>query len=159
MSKRFMMTALALAVAAPVFAQTDRGEARATVAGKAVAVEYGRPSLRGRDMLGQAAVGQPWRMGSNAATTLKTEADLAFGAVVVPKGEYVLKATKTAPDAWQINVLGRGDGAKVVDVPLVTGTVAQSVEVFTIELSGKGDKGELALTWGTTSLKAAFTAK
>ena len=157
--KRIAFAAAAVAIAAPSFAQTDRGEAKATVAGKVVTIDYGRPSLKGRDMLGQAQVGQAWRMGSGAATTLKTDADLTLAAVSVPKGEYILTATKTAEDAWLLNVLAKADRAKVVDVPLAFSKGADSVEVFTVDLAAQGSKGELKLTWGTTALKAAFTAK
>ena len=31
--------------------------------------------------------------------------------------------------------------------------------MFTIDLKGEKDEGELVLSWGTTSLTAAFTAK
>jgi hypothetical protein len=159
MMKHVVLAVAALAVAVPALAQTDRGEAKATVAGKVVSIEYGRPGLKGRDMLGQAQVGQAWRMGSNAATTLKTEAELAFGSVTVPKGEYILTATKTAADAWQLNVLAKADRAKVADVSLAGGKAAESAELFTIGLSGQGTKGELKLVWGMTTLTAAFTAK
>jgi hypothetical protein len=160
MLKRFALVALALSVAAPVFAQTNpRGEAKATVAGKAVSIDYGRPSLKGRDMLAQAQVGQAWRMGADTATSLKTEADLAFGAVSVPKGEYILTATKVSADQWHLNVLGKADRAKVADVPLTTATLPQSVEQFTIALTGDKDKGSLELHWGTTALKASFIGK
>ena len=109
MLKRIALAALAVMVAGPAFAQGNpRGEAKAMVAGKAVSIDYGQPALKGRDMLGQAQVGQAWRMGADAATTLKTDADLAFGAVSVPKGEYVLTATKIAADQWHLNVLGQG---------------------------------------------------
>ena len=67
---------VAVLTATTVVAQEQRGETKATVAGKAVSVEYGRPVLAGRDMLGQAKVGTPWRMGSGSPTSLKTEADL-----------------------------------------------------------------------------------
>jgi hypothetical protein len=110
-------------------------------------------------MLGQAQVGQAWRMGADSATGLKTEADLAFGAVKVPKGEYILTATKVAVDQWQLNVLSAADRSKIADVPLAASKVEPSVEQFTIDLKGEKDKGELKLSWGTTGLSAAFTAR
>jgi hypothetical protein len=121
-------------------------------------VEYGRPSLKGRDMLAQAAVGAPWRMGADAATTLSTDADLSFGEVQVPKGKYVLTATKVSPDVWQINVLAQ-DRSKVADVPLTAAKAEASVEMFTIELEADGAQGALTLAWGTTELSASFAAK
>jgi hypothetical protein len=160
MLKRIALAAVALAVAGPLFAQGNpRGEAKATVAGKTVSIDYGRPSLKGRDMLGQAQVGQAWRMGADAATTLKTDADLAFGSATVPKGEYVLTATKVEADKWTLNVLSKADRSKVADVPLQTAKADGSAEMFTIDLSGEGNKGELRMRWGTTALRADFTAK
>ena len=79
------------------------------MAGKAVSIDYGRPELQGRDMLAKAEIGKPWRLGADAETTLKTEADLKFGAVAVPKGDYVLTATKVAEGQWQLN-LTEADG-------------------------------------------------
>jgi len=160
MLKRMALAALALAVAGPAFAQGNpRGEAKATVAGKAVSIDYGRPSLKGRDMLGQAQVGQAWRMGADAATTLKTDADLAFGSATVPKGEYVLTATKVEADKWTLNVLSKADRSKVADVPLTSAKADGSAEMFTIDLEGEGSKGELRMQWGTTALKTDFTGK
>jgi Protein of unknown function (DUF2911) len=160
MLKRTALAAVALAVAAPVFAQGNpRGEAKAMVADKTVSIDYGRPSLKGRDMLGQAQIGQAWRMGADASTSLKTDADLAFGSVHVPKGEYVLTATKVSADQWHLNVLAKEDRSKIADVPLAMSKVDPSVEMFTVELTGEKDKGEFAMMWGTTALKADFTAK
>jgi hypothetical protein len=148
---------LLLSLAATSALAAERGEAKATVAGKTVSIDYGRPSLQGRDMLGRAEVGVPWRMGADSPTQLKTKAALSFGSVVVPPGDYVLTATKTAPDAWQLN-FKKADGGKI-DVPLATKTLTESVETFTIELKGDGGKGDLALKWGTQALTAAFTAR
>lgn len=160
MLKPLSVAAVVLATATPSFAQMNpRGEAKATLAGKVVSVDYGRPSLKGRDMLGQAQVGQAWRMGADAATRLKTEADLAFGSVAVAKGEYVLTATKVDANTWHLNVLNPADRSKVAEVPLTTGASQASVEQFTIELGGSGDSVTLELKWGTTVLRAAFTAK
>src|SRR5512134_3348908 len=159
MLKRFALAAIAVCVAVPAFAQGNpRGEAKAKVAGKDVTVDYGRPSLKGRDMLGQAQVGQAWRMGADAATGLKTDADLAFGSVKVPKGEYILTATKVAADQWQLNILSKADRSKVADVPLAVSKTPASVEVFTIDITGEKDKGELKLSWGSTALATSFTA-
>ena len=160
MLKRFALAALAVVVAGPAFAQGNpRGEAKAMVAGKAVSIDYGRPSLKGRDMLAQAQVGQAWRMGADAPTALKTDADLSFGSVAVPKGEYVLTATKIAADQWHLNVLSKADRSKVADIPLTPAKLDSSVEMFTIVLTGEKDRGTFEMHWGTTALKASFTGK
>ena len=159
MMKRLALLASLSAVAIPALAHgAERGAAKATVAGKTVTIDYGRPSLKGRDMLGQAEVGKPWRMGADAETTLKTDADLTFGGASVPKGEYVLTATKLADGKWQLN-LATKERAKVADVPLETGKLPASVETLTIELAGDKDKGSFTMSWGEVALKAGFTGK
>jgi hypothetical protein len=160
MLKRIALAALAVMVAGPAFAQGNpRGEAKATVAGKVVSIDYGRPSLKGRDMLGQAQIGEAWRMGADTATGLKTDADLSFGTVAVPKGEYILTATKVAADQWHLNVLAKADRAKVADIPLTPAKLDSSVEMFTIALQGEKDKGSFEMQWGTTALKTTFAGK
>jgi hypothetical protein len=160
MLKRIALAALAVMVAGPAFAQGNpRGEAKATVAGKVVSIDYGRPSLKGRDMLGQAQIGEAWRMGADTATGLKTDADLSFGTVAVPKGEYVLTATKVAADQWHLNVLAKADRAKVADIPLTPAKLDSSVEMLTIALQGEKDKGTFEMQWGTTALKTTFAGK
>jgi hypothetical protein len=161
MNRPVVVSALvALAAASLLVDAADRGEAKATVAGKAVAIDYGRPLLRGRDMLAQAEVGRAWRMGADAATTLKTDADLSFGAKAVPKGTYVLTATKLAEDQWQLNVATNDAEKKAVaEVPLTTVKLPASVEQFTIDIKGEKDGGELTLSWGTMGLKAVFAAR
>ena len=160
--KRFVLVvALSAVAAAPVLAHAaDRGEAKAKVAGKSVVIDYGRPVLKGRDMLAQAEVGKPWRLGADAATTLKTEADLSFGGVSVPKGTYVLTATRLAADKWILTAATNDTEAKkVAEVPLTLTSLSADVEQFTIDLTGDKDKGELALRWGKTALRATFTGK
>jgi hypothetical protein len=159
MKKRFAILAALSALAVPVLAHgADRGEAKATVAGKTVTIDYGRPVLKGRDMLAQAEVGKPWRMGADAETTLKTDATLMFGGAAVAKGEYVLTATKVAEGQWQLNVLTK-EKAKVADVPLELAKAPASVEMLTIDLKGEKEKGTFTMSWGDVSLKTAFTGK
>lgn len=151
---------LLITLAATVsLAQEPRGEAKAVVAGKAVSIEYGRPSLAGRDMLGMAVPGVPWRMGLGSPTSLKTETDLAFGAAAVPKGAYVLTAVKNEKGAWTMIVSTPDGKTKTAEVPLTSTTVKTAVEQFTIELTAKDKAGEFAMTWGTARMAAPFTAK
>ena len=152
-------TLLAALAATAVVAQEQRGEAKATIASKSVAVEYGRPVLAGRDMLGQAKAGTPWRMGAGSPTSLKTEADLTFGAATLPKGSYILTAVKNDKGDWTVIATNPETKAKVAEVPLTSTTLKAPVEQFTIEVTGKGNAGEFAMMWGTAKMAAPFTAK
>jgi hypothetical protein len=146
-----------MSAAPPALAQMNpRGEARATLAGKAVVVDYGRPSLKGRDMLGRAEVGQEWRMGADSATTLKTPVSLAFGKTVVAPGEYVLKAKKVSAADWSL--LLEKDG-KTVEVPMTSSPLDASVEVFTIDLAEDKGEGVFRMSWGKQALSTRFSAK
>jgi len=157
--KRMLMLAPALLfAAAPVHAQNPRGEAKLELAGQEISVDYGRPSLRGRDMLAQASVGQTWRMGSDAATKLETSAPLHFGETEVAAGEHVLRAKKVADGQWHLVIVGDGDSTQ--EVPFSVSQGDASVEEFTIELSGTGDQsGKLVLRWAKAVLEAPFSLK
>jgi len=139
--------------------QEQRGEARATIEGKTVVVEYGRPFLAGRDMLGQARAGTPWRMGAGASTTLASQADLVFGKVIVPKGDYVLTAVKNDEGAWRVLVSKQGAQGSTAEVPLVSTPLKDSVEQFTIEIKSRDKGGEFSMMWGTAKMSAPFTTR
>ena len=166
MRRAVALAVLTLAAAAPLSAfqapaDDLRGTAESTIGGTKIAIEYGRPSLKGRDMLGQATVGFQWRLGASAATRLDTGgAALTFGKVVVPAGKYILKATRTSEDAWTLNVMKEAEA--FVDVPLTTAPLPDSVETFTIKITPDDkDKsgGLLSLEWGKTALRAPFRVK
>jgi len=150
--------AVSLGLAAPAFAQMNpRGEAKLALSGKPIVVEYGRPSLKGRDMLGQAAVGQEWRMGADSATTLKTPVTLRLGSTDVPPGEYVLKAKKVSDTDWVLKL--ERDGKAAAEVPLQASRLDKSVEMFTIDLAEEQGQGVFRMSWGNLALAARFTAK
>ena len=70
-----------------------------TVDGATITLEYGRPSVKGRTIYGPDGIVKPgnvWRMGADEATTLKTDRDLMFGSVHLPKGTYTLFALPAA---------------------------------------------------------------
>jgi hypothetical protein len=148
----------ALGLAAGAAAQMNpRGETSVTLGGKKVSVEYGRPSLKGRDMLGKAEVGQEWRMGADTATTFKTAGPLSFGATQVPAGDYTLRAKKVSDADWVLKL--EKEGGAAIEVPLQSATLPQSVETFTIDLGEDGGQGVFKMSWGTRALSARFTAK
>jgi hypothetical protein len=162
LKRRAVLVSLFAMAVTPVLAHgAPRGEATLKLNGKTLTIDYGRPSLQGRDMLGRATPGEAWRMGADAATTLTTEADLALGDVAVAKGSYILTATKDDKGGWTLNVRDKANRDKIVaNAPLANVTLKESVELFTIVLSESGkDKGELELQWGTTGMRIGFTAK
>jgi DUF2911 family protein len=145
------LTAAATAHSAP------RGEAKVTLAGKPIVIDYGRPSLKGRDMLGKAEVGQDWRMGADAPTTLDTPVSLSFGAARVPPGQYVLRARKASAKDWVLKL--ERDGKTAAEVPLESLVLDKSVEEFTIDLAEEKGQGVFRMSWGTVALTTRFTAK
>lgn len=151
--------AVCLAVAAIALAHNPRGKAEASFNGKAVTVEYGRPSLNGRDMLAQATPGMVWRLGSENATTITTEGDLMIGREMVPAGAYSLFAQKT-DDGWDLLVnsetgqsgLAHDPGKDLFSAPLKVEQADQAAEMFTITLMADGMNGTLKMHWGSTAL-------
>lgn len=66
---------------------------------------YGRPSLKGRDMIGGEAVpyGKIWRTGSNEPTMIHTDGPLEVAGVKVPAGTYSLY-TVPGEKEWEVIV-------------------------------------------------------
>lgn len=154
--------------ASVIYAQRNpRGTAKFEKNGKFVMVEYGRPSLKGRDMLGQLAPGKAWRMGSDKSTTFTSTADLSFGKVSVPTGAYSLWLKKTGDKEFTLvfnKVTGQwGTEHDVTQdtyyVPLTTTPGSEKVEQFTIDFKEAGKGAELRLLWDTSVLAASFTMK
>lgn len=149
--------------AQPPGGQPARGKAEMKAGAGAITVDYGRPVLKGRDMLSQLLEGSFWRMGMNQATVLTTPVDLSFGATRVPKGAYSLWL-KRSGDAFQIvfnSQTGQWgtqhDPAKdVYTVPTTKAALSSPVEAFSIELVPAAKGGSLDLSWGATRLAAPF---
>ena len=162
--------ALFCACAGTAPAQNGRGAAELKLNGKAVSVDYGRPTLHGRkveDMLGQLPAGEVWRLGANKSTTFKTATDLVFGDVTVPKGEYSLWARKEADNSWKL-VFNKQHGQwgtnhdasqDLSGIPLKETKSATPAEQVTIGLTKTGEGGEITIDWGDMELSTDFKAK
>ncbi len=136
-------------------ANPDRGEAVLDLDGGKVSVDYGRPALKGRDIMGLLSPGDEWRMGANSATTLTTDVDLKFGDKTVPKGKYVLTAKRVDKDNWQL-IISDEDKSHVAEAPLAMEKTDDSVELMTINLTKQGNGGRFTLHWGTYALTTDF---
>ena len=125
--------------------------------GRRIYVDYGRPSMRGRKIMGGLVpYGRVWRTGANAATTLVTDVDLSIAGHAVPRGTYTLYTLPTAR-GWTLIVNRQTgqwgteyDGARNLGTaPMATETRAAPVERFTISVvSADARHGTLALEWG-----------
>jgi hypothetical protein len=147
-----------------------RGTAKITVGGKAISVEYGRPSLKGRsvtELLQKLNAGDVWRLGADKSTTFSTATDLQFGDVTVPSGEYSLWAEREADNSWKLafnkqhGQWGTQHDASqdVASVPLKETKAASSAEMVTITLTKQGAGGVIAIQWGDMKLTANFKVK
>jgi hypothetical protein len=138
--------------------------AKATVGTAQVAVVYSRPSVRGRTVWGGALVpyGQIWRTGANAATVLRTSADLTIGGTRVPAGTYTLFTLPTA-DATQLVINKQSgqwgteyDAARdLARVPVTVTPLQAPAEQFTIAVEpapAGGGAASLVMRWGDRQL-------
>jgi hypothetical protein len=139
-----------------------------TVGGKAAKVCYGRPSLRGRKMLGGEAVpyGKLWRTGANEPTMIHTSGPLAIAGIKVPAGSYSLY-TVPGPSDWVIivnrsitqwgeesNYTDKVKGQEVGRANVKAESAAAPVEKFTIRAEPPGsDATALLLEWQTTRVR------
>jgi hypothetical protein len=145
-----------------------------TVGGQAAKVCYGRPSLKGRHMVGGEAVpfGEVWRTGANETTKFITAAPMMVGSIEVPAGMYALYSVPGAQE-W-ILIVNKAheqwghersytDEVKAQDLGRTTAkaeTLASPVETFTIRAEPQADgSAHLILEWETTRVRVPVTAK
>ena len=136
-----------------------------TVNGANIAIEYGRPFLKGRTVGKEvAAYGEEWRTGADEATTLKTDKPLKFGSLAVPAGTYTLY-TLPSEKGWQLIVSKKTGqwgipypkGQDLGRVPMTVGKTNAPVEQLTISVAPSSSGGTLRVEWGATSATAPFT--
>ena len=142
----------------------DRGKAELKAGTGKIIIDYGRPVLKGRDMLSQLKVGDSWRMGTNTATSITTPVDLMFSGTKIAKGSYSLFLKRVEADKYELTFNSQTgqwgtvhDPAKdVAKVALKKESIPTAVETFTIELREAPKGGTFALSWGMTKLSADF---
>ena len=144
---------------------SPRDSVKTTIGGANLYVDYGRPSKRGRTVIGGVLVpyGDVWRTGANAATQFRTDKPLDFGGTVVPAGFYTLWTLPSA-QGWKLMFNSQTgqwgtehDPAKdLYTIDMKVGTVPTPVEKFTIGIEPSADGGTLFMDWDTTRVSAPF---
>ena len=147
---------------------SGRGETVATIAGATIAVDYGQPQMRGREIWGALVPwGELWRTGANRATHLTTDRALVLdpdgAALAVPAGEYTLYSIPEAEGGLLIVNRQTGQGGTTYEatrdlgrVPLTRSSLTEAVEVFTIGVEAEGRAGRLALRVASDAFSVPF---
>ena len=165
--KSFAAMLAVLLVVVPALSQSSRGKTEATIKGKKVSIDYGRPSLQGRDMIGMARPGTTWRLGMDDATEIQTTGILVVAGKELKPGKYTLWAKKSGDTAWTLNFHPKtgvwGDppleSGYVAEMPLKLEKVPASAEQLTISLADKAGDAALTVRWGTAQLTGTFGVK
>ncbi len=135
-----------------------------------IAIDYGQPHLRGRNVIGMPGVvpwDTVWRTGANMATQLTAEVDMTIGNVFIPRGIYSLFSLPTK-NGWKLvvskEVLQWGTdydpSQDFARIDLKQRTLSEPMESLTFWLipavevppSKTFPHGVLKLAWGNTEL-------
>ena len=135
-----------------------RDTMRATIDGASLTVDYSRPLVRGRTLVGGIIpYDRVWRTGANAATQLTTSAPITLGGLQLPAGSYTLWTVPRANEVELVVNRQTGQWGTAYDrsrdlgrARMTVDTLAQPVEQFTISIPGRDARsGTLAMEWGT----------
>jgi hypothetical protein len=135
---------------------------------KRLSVNYSRPSMRGRKIMGSVVpYGVVWRTGANTATSFVTQTDIMMSGVTIPRGSYTLYTLPSSKE-WKLIINKQtGQWGTVYDqkfdlsrVPMNKKLMKQAVEKFTITLERTTEKsGLMKLAWEKTQLSVNFQLK
>jgi hypothetical protein len=136
---------------------SPRGTAKATIGGAALAVDYGQPTRRGRQIFGAVVPWNViWRTGANEATAFSVSKDITLNGTRIPAGNYTLFSVP-APDRWTL-VVSRRTGewgteydstADLVRIPMRVSTSVSPLERFTVSIEPHGADGVITFAWDT----------
>jgi len=135
-----------------------RDTTRAQIGNSTLTVDYGRPLLRGRTLLGDVIpYDYVWRTGANAATQFTTSTPIILAGMQLPAGTYTLF---TAPHTNGVDLIVNkqtgqwgteyNPSLNLGRAPMISEVTAKPVEEFTISIiPGDNRHGTLVLEWGS----------
>lgn len=141
------------------------GEVRFTLGSQEGLLCYGRPSAKGRTVMGALVpYGEPWRLGANEATTLHLPFAAHVGGVEVQPGTYSLYALPGEAEweifinrqsqRWGIPINAEVMGANVGSFKAPVAATGAPVEQLTFRWEATdASTGQLVMEWAGTQVK------
>ncbi len=137
-----------------------------TIDGASLSIEYGQPSLKGRTDAALMPNGQPWRVGADEATVLKTDKPLKFGTLTLEPGTYTLNA-EPGEKQWQL-IVGKlskpgqwgvpyNASLEIGRAPMSVTAAKSPVEQLKISIDDTPKGGTLKVEWGSKVASIPFT--
>ncbi|HWO00357.1 MAG TPA: DUF2911 domain-containing protein [Blastocatellia bacterium] len=172
LKKPVLCAAMVCALVAVAVGQAARGTAEATIKGKKITIDYGRPPL-GSHSVSELPVGGVWRVGMNEATRIETTGDLGVGADTVKAGTYTLWIKRTGESSWVLAFHPKTEGSNgkrlwgappqtsgfIAQTPLKLEKAKTSADQLTIALADAKGKAAIKVQWGTDVLAGSFDVK
>jgi len=130
-------------------------------------IEYSRPSIKGRKIMGDlVAYGEIWRTGANNITTISFNDEIIINDILIPEGSYSL-LTKPNTKSWDIyflkniknqsvlNIINNWNNEMVVvEINVPINHLDNKIETFTIDINDiKNDRANITLKWENTLIK------
>ena len=143
---------------------SPRKEMKGSIGGATITVNYGSPSVKGRNLWGGLVpYDQVWRAGANEATSIEVSKDITLGDKTLAAGKYGFFLYPKEDGAWEVifnevsDQWGAYDYDKSKDVARVMATptmVDDSSETMDFMIEGNN----LVLRWGKLKLPIAISA-
>ena len=128
-------------------------------------IEFSRPSMRGRKIMGNLVnYGDIWRTGANSNTKITISDDVVFGENILPAGSYSI-LTRPGKKMWEVffytedwSLPKPWDSEKIalkLDIPVKN---ANQIETFSIWIGDiSTDSASLNLAWENSRIEMPFT--
>jgi hypothetical protein len=128
-----------------------------SIDGVRVAIEWGQPQMRGRNIWGELVPwGEVWMPGADEATVLTTDGPLKIGDIDLPAGDHTLYTMPTAERVQLLISRDVGQFHTVHDASLIIGRTDMAMNTktdategltFSLQPAADGHTATLALRW------------
>jgi hypothetical protein len=150
-----------------VKAKSPRTESMALIGENHVHIDYGAPSVRGRNIWnGLVAYGQVWATGAHKATWIEFSSDVQINNKLIPKGKY---GFFTIPDKnqwtlilskdWDMHLAddykAESDIIRIVTKPKKNKFLTEALKYQVIKTGN--DKGKVEISWEYLSVSFDFS--